>query len=61
MNIYTNRYLTAVWQHVTSFRGRPEQKLTDNILRLDAWLRMGIRRVFAKGIKENPHVYKKDK
>ncbi|HEX8270125.1 MAG TPA: 2OG-Fe(II) oxygenase [Flavobacterium sp.] len=45
--------------HVTSFRGRPENKLSDAILRIDAWLRMNIRKVFAKGIKENPHVYKK--
>lgn len=47
--------------HVTSFRGRPENKVADKILQLDAWLRMGIRKVFTKGIKENPHVYKKDK
>jgi Rps23 Pro-64 3,4-dihydroxylase Tpa1-like proline 4-hydroxylase len=46
--------------HVTSFRGRPENKLTDAILLVDTWLRMGIRKVFKKGIKENPHVYKKD-
>lgn len=47
--------------HVTSFRGRPENKLTDKILQADAWLRMGIRKIFKKGIVENPHVYKKDK
>jgi len=47
--------------HVTSFRGRPENKLTDLVLRADAWLRMGIRKIFKKGIKENPHVYKKPK
>lgn len=46
--------------HVTSFRGRPENKFTDLLLRADALLRMGIRKVFRKGIKENPHVYKKD-
>lgn len=45
--------------HVTSFRGRPENKLTDLVLQADAWLRMGIRKIFKKGIKENPHVYKK--
>lgn len=45
--------------HVTSFRGRPENKLTDMVLRADAWLRMGIRKVFKKGITPNPHVYKK--
>lgn len=47
--------------HVTSFRGRPESKFTDIILQTDAWLRMAIRKVFKKGIKENPHVYKKEK
>jgi Rps23 Pro-64 3,4-dihydroxylase Tpa1-like proline 4-hydroxylase len=45
--------------HVTSFRGRPEQKVTDAILQLDSWVRMSIRKFFKKGIKENPHRYKK--
>ena len=45
--------------HVTSFRGRPENKLTDSILKLDTFLRMNLRKIFRKGIKENPHVYKK--
>ncbi|WPR70207.1 2OG-Fe(II) oxygenase [Flavobacterium sp. NG2] len=45
--------------HVTSFRGRPEQKLIDAVLQLDTWTRMLIRKLFKKGIKENPHVYKK--
>ena len=47
--------------HVTSFRGRPENKVVDIILQLDTFLRMTIRKFFKKGIKENPHVYKKDK
>lgn len=47
--------------HVTSFRGRPENKITDLLLRCDAWLRMTVRKIFRKGIKENPHVYKKEK
>lgn len=46
--------------HVTSFRGRPENKFTDTILQLDTWCRMTLRKFFKKGIKENPHVYKKD-
>lgn len=46
--------------HVTSFRGRPGNKLTDTVLQLDTWLRMSIRKIFKKGIKENPHVYKKN-
>ena len=46
--------------HVTSFRGRPENTFTDLMLRADAFLRMSLRKIFKKGIVENPHVYKKD-
>ena len=46
--------------HVTSFRGRPENKFADLVLQLDTFLRMSVRKIFKKGIKENPHVYKKD-
>lgn len=45
--------------HVTSFRGRPEHKFTDSILKIDTFLRMNLRKIFKKGIRENPHVYKK--
>lgn len=45
--------------HVTSFRGRPEQKIRDVILQADNKLRMGIRKVFSKGIVKTDHVYKK--
>jgi Rps23 Pro-64 3,4-dihydroxylase Tpa1-like proline 4-hydroxylase len=45
--------------HVTSFRGRPEQKFRDVALRLDSALRMGIRRIFKKGVVENKHKYVK--
>ena len=45
--------------HVTSFRGRPENKFLDKILQLDAFIRGSIRKIFKKGIKKNPHVYKK--
>lgn len=45
--------------HVTSFRGRPEQKITDAVLKVDTFLRMSLRKIFKKGIIENPHVYKK--
>jgi Rps23 Pro-64 3,4-dihydroxylase Tpa1-like proline 4-hydroxylase len=51
--------LTSDSFHVTSFRGRPNQVFTDVLLQLDNWLRMNVRKVFKKGIKENPHVYKK--
>ena len=46
--------------HVTSFRGRPENKITDILLKTDSFLRMNIRKFFKKGIKENPHYYKKE-
>ena len=45
--------------HVTTFRGRPEQKIKDKLLKVDSFIRMQIRKVFKKGIVENPHVYKK--
>lgn len=45
--------------HVTSFRGRPENTFTDTILKMDTFLRMNLRKMFKKGIRENPHVYKK--
>lgn len=47
--------------HVTSFRGRPENKFADLVLQVDTFLRMSLRKIFKKGIKENPHVYKKEK
>lgn len=46
--------------HVTSFRGRPEQKVRDVVLRADATARMAIRKVFSKGVVENEHLYKRD-
>lgn len=46
--------------HITTFRGRPEQKLRNQILKIDSFLRMGVRKIFKKGIVENPHVYKKE-
>jgi Rps23 Pro-64 3,4-dihydroxylase Tpa1-like proline 4-hydroxylase len=45
--------------HVTSFRGRPEQKLRDLVLKADGALRMGLRKVFKKGVVETKHVYKR--
>lgn len=46
--------------HVTTFRGRPGQFFKNKILKLDSSLRMGVRKIFKKGIRENPHFYKKD-
>lgn len=45
--------------HVTKFRGRPGDTFTNVVLNLDASLRMLLRRIFKKGIRKNPHVYKK--
>lgn len=45
--------------HVTTFRGRPESKITDVFLKIDTFLRMNLRKFFPKGIRENPHYYKK--
>lgn len=45
--------------HVTSFRGRPEQKLRDLVLRADIFMRQGIRKIFPKGVTKTNHLYKK--
>jgi Rps23 Pro-64 3,4-dihydroxylase Tpa1-like proline 4-hydroxylase len=45
--------------HVTSFRGRPEQRVRDLVLRADSATRMLVRKVKSDGIVENPHVYKR--
>ncbi len=45
--------------HVTTFRGRPEQLLRDIFLRMDGFFRMGIRKIFSRGIIKTNHVYKK--
>ena len=45
--------------HITTFRGRPDQRFKDSLLRFDSSLRMGIRKLFKKGIRENPHKYRK--
>jgi Rps23 Pro-64 3,4-dihydroxylase Tpa1-like proline 4-hydroxylase len=50
---------TTEYFHVTSFRGRPEQKMRDLILRADIALRMGLRKLFPKGVVENKHFYDK--
>ena len=47
--------------HVTKFRGRPKDTFTNLVLECDANVRMLLRKVFKKGIRKNPHIYKKDK
>ncbi len=45
--------------HVTKFRGRPNQTVTNLLLDCDASLRMLVRKIFKKGVRKNPHIYKK--
>ena len=45
--------------HVTTFRGRPKEKLKDFVLQIDNGIRSTLRKVFKKGVRENPHQYKK--
>ena len=45
--------------HVTTFRGWPHQRLKNGVLKIDSTLRMGLRKLFRKGLRKNPHVYKK--
>ena len=45
--------------HMTTFRGRSSEKVRDLILRIDNGLRANVRRFFKKGVRENPHQYKK--
>lgn len=51
--------LTSDKFHITKFRGWPQEKLKDIILQLDNNIRGTLRKVFKKGIRENPHKYKK--
>ncbi|WP_115461653.1 2OG-Fe(II) oxygenase [Winogradskyella aurantiaca] len=45
--------------HVTKYRGRPNQFFLNAILDFDAFARMTLRKLFRKGIRKNPHIYKK--
>jgi Rps23 Pro-64 3,4-dihydroxylase Tpa1-like proline 4-hydroxylase len=60
-NYYFSSYPVGEREYfqVTSFRGRPEQPMRDVLLRGDIWLRTLLRRFFPKGVKDNPHFYKK--
>jgi Rps23 Pro-64 3,4-dihydroxylase Tpa1-like proline 4-hydroxylase len=48
-------------KHVTIYKGRPEEPVKKILLDADAALRTGVRKVFKKGVRKNPHVYKKPK
>jgi Rps23 Pro-64 3,4-dihydroxylase Tpa1-like proline 4-hydroxylase len=60
-NYYFSRHPADVSEyfHVTSFRGRPDQPVRDLVLRADAALRMGIRKLFPKGAVQTKHFYDK--
>ncbi|HUI78444.1 MAG TPA: 2OG-Fe(II) oxygenase [Bryobacteraceae bacterium] len=45
--------------HVTSFRGWPEQKLADVVMRIDSGVRLAVRKIGGNWLFKNPHVYKK--
>jgi Rps23 Pro-64 3,4-dihydroxylase Tpa1-like proline 4-hydroxylase len=46
--------------HVTSFRGRPEQKLKDFLMQGDNALRQAVKQTLGETLFRNKHVYKKD-
>ena len=45
--------------HITTFRVRPKEKIKDFVFQLDNKIRATLRLVFKKGVRENPHQYKK--
>jgi len=45
--------------HVTSFRGWPDQKLADIVMRLDNGVRLAVRKIGGRRLFKNPHVYNK--
>lgn len=46
--------------HITTFRARPTEKIKDILLQIDNGLRNSVRKLFKKGIRENPHKYNND-
>jgi Rps23 Pro-64 3,4-dihydroxylase Tpa1-like proline 4-hydroxylase len=47
----------AEYFHATSFRGRPEERVTDTLLRGDNAVRTGLLKVFGSRVFKNPHAY----
>lgn len=45
--------------HVTTFRAKSSEKIKDYLLQIDNTLRSTLRKFFKKGVRENPHQYKK--
>jgi Rps23 Pro-64 3,4-dihydroxylase Tpa1-like proline 4-hydroxylase len=62
----SNYFFTAVpvdgmdSYHVTSFRGRPEEKFKDLLMQGDNALRQAVKQTLGETLFKNPHVYKKD-
>jgi Rps23 Pro-64 3,4-dihydroxylase Tpa1-like proline 4-hydroxylase len=46
--------------HVTSFRGRPEERFKDLLMAADNSLRQAVKQTLGEKLFKNPHVYKKD-
>ncbi|WP_031495122.1 2OG-Fe(II) oxygenase [Bryobacter aggregatus] len=46
--------------HVTSFRGRPEEKFKDLLMQGDNALRQAVKETLGESVFKNKHVYKKD-
>lgn len=62
-NYYFSKYPVgnAEYFHVTTFRGRPEQKFRDLVLRADGWARARLRSLFPHGAKATRHYYERDR
>ena len=45
--------------HVTEFRGWPQQKALDLVMRADNAVRLAVRKIGGNWLFKNPHVYKK--
>ncbi|MBL4605260.1 MAG: 2OG-Fe(II) oxygenase [Flavobacteriaceae bacterium] len=45
--------------HVTTFRGRPKERVKDFVLQLDSKLRTIVRKIFKNGVQKKPHQYQK--
>jgi len=60
-NYYFSKYplLENEEFHITTFRGNPSEKIKDKFLQVDNLLRSTARKLFKKGVRENPHQYKK--
>jgi Rps23 Pro-64 3,4-dihydroxylase Tpa1-like proline 4-hydroxylase len=57
---FSEKPLTAIDSfHITTFRARPEEKIKNLVLQLDTSIRKVLRKIIKKGIRENPHHYKK--